>query len=83
MDDDQKLMVGELKRLLSDLPDDDFLSFSGGLPFSHLKRWLDHEHVVEFNEPEGHLTAEFKKRNPHVQAVFINTEDPDWHVNLR
>jgi hypothetical protein len=82
MDDDQKVTVGELKRLLRDLPDNDLISFSGGLTVSQLKRWGDHEHVVEFNEPEGHLTAKFKKRHPHVQAVFISTKDPDWHVDL-
>jgi hypothetical protein len=82
MDNDHKLTVRELKRLLRDLPDDHLLSFGGDLTFSGLKRWRDDEYLVEFSEPEGHLTAEFKKRNPHVKAVFVSTAHPDWHVDL-
>jgi hypothetical protein len=83
MDDDQKLTVGELRHLLSELPDDHLLSFSGHLTFYRLNRWNDHEHVVEFNEPQGLLTEGFKKRNPSVKVAFVDTDQTDWHVEVR
>lgn len=83
MSDDQKLTVGELRRLLRDLPDDHLLSFSGHLTFYRLKNWNDHEHLIEFNEPQGHLSEEFKKRNPSVKVAFVDTDHPDWDVDVR
>lgn len=66
--------VGELRRKLVGLNDNDILSFPGGLEFYRIKKVDDNEFFFEFNEPEGYLTDEFKLRNPHVKVVFINPE---------
>ncbi|ORC49148.1 hypothetical protein B2G74_13925 [Burkholderia sp. A27] len=68
-----ELTVGDLKRQLAGLGDDTKISFAGGLTFYRLKRWGDEEFIVEFNEAQGYLTEGFKKRNPSVQVVFIDT----------
>jgi hypothetical protein len=70
--DESAMTVGELKRHLEGWPDDLKLSFSGRLTFYRLERWGDREVIVEFNEPQAHLTPEFRKRNPHVKVAFID-----------
>ncbi|BBO74375.1 hypothetical protein DSCW_17920 [Desulfosarcina widdelii] len=66
------LTVGELKKRLSVYKDSAKISFAGGLTFYQLKTWSDNELFVEFNEPEGYLSDEFRKRNPGVKVVFID-----------
>ncbi|WP_133670220.1 hypothetical protein [Burkholderia pseudomallei] len=78
-----ELTVGDLKRQLEELGDDVKISFAGGLTFYRLKRWGDEEFIVEFNEAEGYLTEDFKKRNPSVQVVFIGTGAVDWDADGR
>jgi len=68
------MTVGELRRHLEGWPEDTKVSFSGRLAFYRLKRWGDHEVIVEFNEPQADLTPEFRKRNPHVKVAFIDDE---------
>jgi hypothetical protein len=53
------------------------------LTFYRLKRWGDEEFIAEFNEAEGYLTEDFKKRNPSVQVVFIGTSAVDWDADGR
>jgi len=72
--DDNAMTVGELKRRLAGLSDDTKISFSGGLEFYRFKNWGDDEVILEFNEPQGYLSDAFKKKNPHVKVVFINTD---------
>jgi hypothetical protein len=76
--DDEGFTVGDLRRHLQGLDDDHKLSFGGGLTFYRLKRWADDEHIIEFNEAQGFLSEAFKKRNPHVQVVFIGGENVEW-----
>jgi hypothetical protein len=68
------MTVGELRRHLEGWPEDVKVSFSGRLTFCRLKRWGDHEVIVEFNEPQADLTPEFRKRNPQVKVAFIDDE---------
>ena len=79
MSSEPTITVGELREAMSALPDDHLLSFSGGLSFYRLKRWSDKEHIVEFDEPQGDLTDAFKRRNPHVKVVFIDTGHGSWN----
>ena len=74
-----ELTVGELKRHLSIYKDSDKISFSGGLSFYRLKRWGDDGLVVEFNEAQGELSDSFKKQNPQVKVIFIDSEDTNWN----
>ena len=53
------------------------------MTFYRLKRWGDEEFIVEFNEAEGYLTEDFKRRNPSVQVVFIGTGAVDWDADGR
>jgi hypothetical protein len=70
--------VGDLRRRLQAFNDDDKLTFSGGLTFYRLKAWGDDEAILEFNEPQGFLSDEFKNRNPQVKVAFINTDAAEW-----
>jgi len=75
----ETMTVGELKRHIKSLKDSDKLSFSGGLSFYRLKKWDEDEFIVEFNEPIGFLSDNFKKNNPNVKVVFIDTENTEWN----
>jgi hypothetical protein len=70
--------VGDLKRHLAGLDDDMKLSFSGDLTFYRLKRVADDEVFLDFNEPQAFLADSFKKKNPNVKVVFIDTSDVQW-----
>jgi len=70
----ETITVGELRRQLDGLDDDHKLSFAGSLTFYRLKRWADDEHVIEFNEPQGDMTKEFKRANPDVKVFFLHSE---------
>ena len=78
---DNAMTVGDLKRRPAGLPDDTKISFSGGLSFYRFKNWGEDEVILEFNEPQGYLSDAFKKRNPHVQVVFINTATAEMEEN--
>jgi hypothetical protein len=78
MTDREFITVAELRQPMSQLKDDDKLSFAGGLSFYHFKRWGEDEFIVEFNEAQGDLDAGFRKRNPNVKVVFIDTAKADW-----
>ena len=76
---DSEFTVGDLKRELAYLGDDTKLTFGGGLlNFYRIKSYED-EANVEFNEPQGDLTAAFRKRNPHVKVAYIDTDYTAWH----
>ncbi len=66
--------VGDLKRQLQGLDDDDELQFSGGLTFYRIKRRGDQLQVLEFGEPTAYLGDDFRKRNPHIQVAFVRLE---------
>lgn len=79
------MTVGDLRGQLEGWPDDAKVSFSGRLTFYRVRRWGDHEVIVEFNEPQADLTPEFKKRNPHVKVAFIDDEsasDTDGSISV-
>ena len=65
--------VGELKLHLKDLSDETEVSFDGGLTFYRARYW-ENEVFIEFNEPQAHLTPEFKTKNPGVKVAFINVD---------
>ena len=71
---DSEFTVGDLKRQLEQLNQDDILEFDGGLTFNRLKRRGDSLHVLEFCEPQADLDKDFRKENPHVQVAFIKVE---------
>lgn len=70
--------AGELRRALQGLDDSDEISIAGGLSFYRLKYVDEGAHFLEFNEPEGYKSDEFKKRNPSVQVVFLNPDAAEW-----
>ena len=72
------MTVGDLKRELRGFADDTKLNFAGGLTFYRVKRCSADDVFIEFDEPEGYLSPEFKKRNPNVKVVFIETENVEW-----
>ncbi|RRW57086.1 hypothetical protein EGJ51_20925 [Pseudomonas fulva] len=84
---DQTFTVGELKRRLQGIPDDDILEFDGGLTFNRIKRRGDDLVVLEFAEPQAYLDEDFRKRNPHVQVAFVSDSCPEdgepvWSVDV-
>ncbi|RCL28581.1 hypothetical protein C6A77_05665 [Pseudomonas sp. AFG_SD02_1510_Pfu_092] len=84
---DQTFTVGELKRRLQGIPDDDILEFDGGLTFNRIKRRGDDLVVLEFAEPQAYLDEDFRKRNPHVQVAFVSDSGPEdgepvWSVDV-
>jgi hypothetical protein len=74
----EEFTVGDLRRHLQAYSDDMKLTFAGGLTFYRVKAWGDDEVFVEFNEPQGYLSSEFKKKNPNVKVVFISTDNVEW-----
>lgn len=68
----ESFTVGDLRDALERLSDDTNIEFGGGLTFYRFKRWGDKAVILEFNEPFGYRTEEFKRRNPNVKAVFID-----------
>jgi hypothetical protein len=74
-----EVTVGDLRRQLQAYSDDDKLTFAGGLTFYRVRAWGDNEASIEFNEPEGYLSNEFKKKNPSVKVVFISTDNVEWN----
>lgn len=75
-----ELSVGDLKQQLEGLKDSDKITFAGGLSFYRLKRVAGDEVFMEFNEAEGYLSPGFKKRNPTVKVVFLDTAQADWNA---
>jgi hypothetical protein len=71
---DEKFTVGDMKRLLDGLPDDDELAFEGGLTISRLKRRGDDLIVAEFNQFQAMLSENFKRKFPEVQVAFCSWE---------
>lgn len=70
--------VGDLRRQLAFCNDGDKLTFSGGLSFYRVKSYGDDEVNIEFNEPQAFLDESFRKRNPHIQVAFVNTDATEW-----
>ena len=70
--------VGELRVALRGLDDNDEISIAGGLSFYRLKRVGEGTYFMEFNEPEGYKSDNFKMRNPGVQVVFMNPDFAGW-----
>lgn len=66
------LTVGELRRHLAAFRDSDEVELPGGLTFSRVERLDDSSCLIEVDEILGYLTDAFKKRNPHVKAVFCS-----------
>jgi hypothetical protein len=79
--DQNELTVGELKERLNLYPDSTKILISGGLAFYRFKNWGDDAVVLEFNEPQGYLSEVFKRRNPNVKVVFIDTAAADMQEN--
>ncbi len=73
--DNFPLTVGDLRRHLEAFDDAVELRFSGDLQFYWVKMRGDNLAAVEFNEPEGYLTASFRRRNPGVKVVFMALND--------
>lgn len=71
---EEKFTVGEMKRLLEGLPDDDELAFEGGLTISRLKPRGDDLIVAEFKQFQAMLSDEFKSKFPEVQVAFCSWE---------
>lgn len=74
------MTAGDLKQQLKGLKDSDKITFAGGLTFYRLKRVANDEFFMEFNEAEGYLSPDFKKRNPTVKVVFQDTAQADWNA---
>ena len=70
--------VGELRRHLQAYGDDTKLTFAGNLGFYRLKALGKDEAFVEFNEPQGHLSDDFKKSYPNVKVMFIDIDNVGW-----
>jgi len=68
------LTVGDLRRAISELPDDTKLIFDGGMTFNRLKRWADDEFIVCFNEIHAELSPVFKKKHPEIIVAYCRTE---------
>ncbi|WP_114195607.1 hypothetical protein [Edaphovirga cremea] len=64
----EKLTVGDLKHLLSDMSDDTEISFSGDLTFYRFRRWSDNEFLLEFNEAQAAPSENFRRRHPYIQV---------------
>lgn len=84
---DQAFTVGDLKRRLQAFDDDDLLEFQGGLTFNRLKGRGPELVVLEFCEPQAMLDEAFRRKNPHVQTVFIKDSGPEdgemvWPVDI-
>jgi len=78
MADKHTLTVGEFRQQLAWANDDDELIFSGGLTFYRFKQRGDDLVQCEFDEPLGDIDDTFRRNNPHVQAVFISTDDVEF-----
>lgn len=83
----QEFTVGDLKRQLQAFDDDDVIEFQGGLTFNRLKVRGPELVVLEFCEPQAMLDDAFKRKNPHVQTVFIKDSGPEngemvWPVDI-
>lgn len=70
--------VGDLRRQLNYLSDDTKLTFGGGVTFYRVKNYDDDEAYIEWNEPQADLPPAFRKQNPHIKVVFVNTDSADW-----
>lgn len=67
--------AGELRRQLECMDDSAQIHLPGGLTFYRFKQWSDDEFLFEVNEPQAHLSDEFKKKNANVKVAFINVDD--------
>lgn len=79
--------IGQLKRQLQAFDDDDELIFQGDLSFNRLKSRGEGLVQLEFCEPQAMLDKTFKRKNPHVQCIFIKDDGPEngelvWPVDV-
>ena len=70
--------VGDLRRQLEFCKDSDKLTFSGGLTFYRVKSYSDDDVNIEFNEAQAYLDENFRKKNPHIQVAFVDTDATQW-----
>ena len=69
------ITVGEFKKQLEGLEDDDILHLPGGLGFYRIRSAGDNEYMIEQNEPQMFYDDEFKKMNPYFKVAFMSAED--------
>jgi hypothetical protein len=76
--EENKITVGELKKMLQGHKDDTRISLAGGLTIYRIKTIADDEVFLEFNEPQAYLEPSFRKKNPNVKIAFIAIDDIAW-----
>lgn len=72
---DSSITVGEFKRRLKGLDDDDILHLPAKLGFYRIRTLSDGEHIIEQSEPEMFADDEFRAKNPYFKVAYLMVEE--------